>query len=339
MIDERYIILIHKRLRQELSEEDQLTLQKWLDQSPEHQQVFREMESTWKLSADYLAGYSPNVERGLESLRQRIQEDQSPVLKVSHRRKKKSVFSFTTTIAASLLLLIAALVVWNFWFRPAELLVVRTNKGEHKTLTLDDGSTVILNENSQLTYPSYFKKDRQVELSGEAFFEITRNEKNSFLISTSKTKTEVLGTSFNLRAYDNEPYTEVEVVKGHVRLADYEGKESLDLEEGFRGTYDHDKKTLLPDQPKTLNANFWKDRLLRFKNHKLSEAILEMQSRLDLEIQLDNPELSSCSLTLSINIDEPEINIIATLADTYSASWSETPEGLFVINGGNCDRE
>lgn len=338
MIDERYIILIHKRLRQELSEEDQFTLQNWLDESSEHQRVFQEMESTWKLSADYLAGYSPNVEQGLASLRKRIQEDQAPVLQVSHR-KKRSRISFTSAIAASLLLLIAALAVWNFWFRPAELLMVSTMAGEQKTLTLDDGSVVILNENSQLTYPSFFRHDRQVELSGEAFFEITRDEENSFSINTSKTKTEVLGTSFNLRAYDDELYTEVEVVKGLVRLADFEGLESLDLEEGFRGTYHHREKTLLPDQPKTLNANYWKERRLRFRNHQLSEAIREIQSRLDLEIQIVNPELSACSLTLAIDIDELETNIIATLADIYSASWSETPEGGYIINGGNCDRE
>lgn len=338
MIDERYIILIHKRLRQELSEEDQFTLQNWLDESPDHQRVFQEMESTWKLSADYLAGYSPDVERGLAGLRKRIQEDQSPVLKVSHRKKGAGI-SFAGAVAAGLLLLIAAMAVWNFWFRPADLLMVSTRSGEQKTLTLDDGSVVILNENSQLTYPSFFRNDRQVELSGEAFFEISRDEHNSFSITTSKTKTEVLGTSFNLRAYDGEPYTEVEVVKGLVRLADFEGLESLDLEEGFRGTYHHQEKTLLPDQPKTLNANFWKERRLRFKKHQLSEAILEIQSRLDLEIQVVNPDLSTCSLTLAIDIDEAETNIIATLADIYSASWSETSEGRYVINGGDCDRE
>lgn len=338
MIDERYIILIHKHLRDELNDTDQKTLQHWLDESPEHLRVFQEMDKAWKLSGDYLAGYTPDVERGLATLQKRIRKDQPAALQVVHRQQRVRI-GFGSAIAAGLLLLIAALAVWNFWFRPADMLVAATAAGEQKTITLDDGSRVVLNENSQLTYPSFFRSDREVSLSGEAFFEVEHNETQAFTISTSQTNTEVLGTSFNLRAYDNEPYTEVEVIKGLVRLADKAGISPLELEEGVRGTYDHEKKTLLSDQPKTLNAVYWKERRLRFKNHQLIEALEELKSRLNLNVQLGNGALNSCPLTLAIEIDLPKKDIVAVIADSYNASWSGSPEGQYVISGGNCEKE
>lgn len=336
MIDERYIIMIHKHLRQELSEADQSTLQDWLEQAPEHRQAFHDLEKAWSLSNEYLASYTPNVEQGLNNLRKRIREDKAPALKLTHKRQ--SAFSFSAKIAAGLLFLIAAIVVWNIWFRPADMLVVATGPGEHKSIPLPDGSTVMLNENSQLTYPSFFRSDRQVVLSGEAFFDITRDEAHSFSIQTSNTKTEVLGTSFNLRAYENENFTEVEVVKGLVRLMDKLGTQPLELEEGARGTFRHDDRTILSDKPKTLNANFWQEGRLRFKDHQLTEAIDEINSRLNLHIELLDQQLSSCSFTIGLKLDHPD-TIVAVIADIYGANWAKTPDGGYTIKGGNCNLE
>ncbi|WP_170110162.1 FecR domain-containing protein [Flavilitoribacter nigricans] len=326
--------MIHKHLRNELSEADQLVLQNWLDQDPEHRRALEDIERTWDLGARYLATYSPDVEGGLTKLQARIRQDKQSRLTVVSSKKRFN-FSFTTAIAAALLFLVAALVVWNFWFTPAEMLIVTTGPGEQKTIPLADGSTVILNENSQLNYPSFFRSDRAVELSGEAYFEINRDEDHTFTIQTSRTKTEVLGTSFNLRAYHNENFTEVEVVKGLVRLADTAGKSPMELNQGSRGTYQHDLGTILSDKPKTLNASYWRERRLRFKGHQLDEAIKEINSRLGMNIQIQNQQISQCSLTLNVALDHPD-TIVAVIADIFSATWAKSTDGNYQISGGDC---
>lgn len=327
--------MIHKHLRRELSDPDQLDLKKWLDQDSEHRQILKDMEKAWQLSNDYQTDFTPDLKKGLKSLRKRIASDQANVRSLTPKGKKH-FFRFPYSIAASLLLLIAALAVWNFGFRPPDMLSATTGPGEQKVISLTDGSRVILNEHSTLSYPSFFRADREVRLSGEAFFEVHQDKQYPFTVMTHRTKTEVLGTSFNLRAYQDEPFTEIEVLEGVVQLMDIEGEQPLELKKGTRGTYQHKADTVLADQPKTLNAVFWKDRRLRFKRHQLKEAIAEINRRLDIQINLSDTAIASCSFSGGITIEHRD-TIVAVLAGNFNASWEKTAAGRYLISGGSCE--
>lgn len=91
--------------------------------------------------------------------------------------------------------------------------------GEY-TLKLADGSTVFLNSASRLRYPVQFNgKQREVYLSGEAYFEVAKDAKRPFIVHTEKTDVRVLGTEFNVMAYGDEENTEVTLVQGSVNVA------------------------------------------------------------------------------------------------------------------------
>ena len=91
--------------------------------------------------------------------------------------------------------------------------------GQRAELTLPDSTKVWLNAHSKLVYPLSFQKDtRSVELSGEAYFEVRRNEKVPFVVKTSKVDVKVLGTEFNVSAYEEEADFEVALLKGSVLL-------------------------------------------------------------------------------------------------------------------------
>ncbi len=91
-------------------------------------------------------------------------------------------------------------------------------RGQKLTVTLDDGSTVILNSESKIRYSKDFANKREVFLEGEAFFEVTKNPDKPFNIQSGDVTTTVLGTSFNIKAYPNEDVVQVVVASGNVKV-------------------------------------------------------------------------------------------------------------------------
>jgi ferric-dicitrate binding protein FerR (iron transport regulator) len=99
-------------------------------------------------------------------------------------------------------------------------LVIRENPaGQKSTFKLSDGTIIKLNAASKLIFPDNFgDHERKVFLEGEAFFNVSRDETKPFIVETSDLSTRVLGTSFNIRSYDDEPEIQVAVVSGKVMV-------------------------------------------------------------------------------------------------------------------------
>ena len=96
---------------------------------------------------------------------------------------------------------------------------VHVKNGEHKRVILPDGTSVTLNAGSYLRYPREFITDvRRIEMNGEAFFEVTRDEEKPFLIHTKDADVKVLGTSFNVKAFDMDEQLTVSVQTGKVQV-------------------------------------------------------------------------------------------------------------------------
>ncbi|MFG4002339.1 FecR family protein [Flavobacterium aquidurense] len=102
----------------------------------------------------------------------------------------------------------------------SEGLVEQTNNSDKpQIITLSDGSSVLLQPNSKLSYPKIFTgNERKVYLSGEGFFEISKNPKKPFFVYANEIVTKVVGTSFRVKAYSDQPDVEVLVRTGKVRV-------------------------------------------------------------------------------------------------------------------------
>jgi transmembrane sensor len=122
------------------------------------------------------------------------------------------------------LIIVSGIVVWLAATSKTEVAVPFANlekkqnsKGTKSTIELADGSKVWLNADSKIQYPLAFDgKTREVYLNGEAFFEVAKDVKKPFIIHLSNGTVRVLGTSFNVRAYDNEAVVETSVATGKV---------------------------------------------------------------------------------------------------------------------------
>jgi ferric-dicitrate binding protein FerR (iron transport regulator) len=96
---------------------------------------------------------------------------------------------------------------------------VKAPHGAKAEITLADGTNIVLNSGSELTYPEFFVADkREVKLSGEAYFDVERDEERPFIIKTKDIKVKVLGTSFNVKAYPEDETVETFVESGKVEV-------------------------------------------------------------------------------------------------------------------------
>ncbi len=118
-----------------------------------------------------------------------------------------------------------------------KITIAAGNDEKNIKVELPDGSTIFLNRNSQLSYRSNFNgRGRNVNLKGEAFFEIAPDATKPFIIDAGNARVRVVGTSFNVITRNSESAVEVYVKTGKVLLSDNSGSKELALDPGYIGT-------------------------------------------------------------------------------------------------------
>ncbi|QXV64679.1 FecR domain-containing protein [Mucilaginibacter sp. 21P] len=164
-------------------------------------------------------------------------------------------------------------------------------------LTLSDGTKVWLNGGSKLSYPETFRGDkREVTITGEAFLEVTHNDKMPFIVHSGKVRTQVLGTSFNIKAYPNENFVKVDVATGKVGVM-APAQKTVFLTPQQEAVLDNKNGKVTTAANVDVNAlTGWRDGSFIVKNMPLAEVLNVIQRRFGVLIKADN-NLSQCSIT------------------------------------------
>jgi transmembrane sensor len=146
-------------------------------------------------------------------------------------------------------------------------------------ITLADGSRVWLNAGSSLTYPVAFTdKERKVSVNGEAYFEIAHNENKPFIVSKGETSVTVLGTHFNVNAYDDESNIKVTLLEGSVKVSSVVRGPSSILRPGQQAVVTHDSRLTTHDGIDLETVMAWKEDRFVFDHDELP-AIMRQLSR------------------------------------------------------------
>ena len=241
--------------------------------------------------------------------------------------RRRTVFSAGRMLAAASVAALLVLTAWLVWLKPEEkaamaassqakdAVIVALN-GERKKVVLPDSTTVHLNSGSRLTYSKDFGKDnRQVWLSGEAFFEVTKDAAHPFLVNTDRLIVKVLGTVFNVKAYDTKEDIETTVVEGKVEVSLKENAEkkvillpsekiSLKnnrmykdtmLSQTIVGGISYEVKTVHPDIKQTgmpEEAAWVKEKMI-FTNEPFETVALKMERWYDVHIHFEDQKMQS----------------------------------------------
>jgi ferric-dicitrate binding protein FerR (iron transport regulator) len=173
--------------------------------------------------------------------------------------------------------------------KPVVSKVVLSGK-DNQAVSLPDGSMVILCVGSELDYPVSFndQSEREVTLKGQAYFDIHHDESKPFIVHTGKIKTTVLGTAFNIKAFEKEQDITVTVQRGRVKVNN-EDKELCVITPSQQVVYN--KQTDGYVQNVVTNDDYlsWKAYDLYFDNLTVTEAADLLERRYDVKISVNNP--------------------------------------------------
>ncbi len=268
--------------------EERYLVEEWIAESEEHQKIVRQMYLI-NLSADTLSVMNRvQPEKALQKVNRRIRLSEAKLW--LHRLEQAAAILFLPLLGL-------------YWFFPrttekeVRWLTVQTNPGMTTHLTLPDGSHVSLNSESSISYPEVFTdQTRNVTLSGEAYFEVTKNPEQRFIVSTPhQAVVEVLGTSFNVEAFAHDSTIATTLVEGAVRFK-YEGKE-VAIHPGEKIVYNRLRKQYETFKTNGVSESSWKDGKLIFSNTPFNEALHMLEKRYYVQFKVSNPKYQQDAFT------------------------------------------
>lgn len=165
-----------------------------------------------------------------------------------------------------------------------------TSNGESYRIRLPDGSLVILNAASSLTYATNLNKlnVRSVTLNGEAYFEISKDEKHPFVVKTASQEVAVLGTHFNINSYKDEPLVKTTLIEGMVKVTpENRNQKSIILKPGEQAALSSGG-TLLVTNVDTEEVLAWKNGYFLFNDEEIESILKKVARWYDVEIKYES---------------------------------------------------
>ncbi|WP_192348663.1 FecR family protein [Algoriphagus sp. Y33] len=275
-----------------------------------------------------------------ERIYQRITETISPAKSGESERKVKSLVSYWKIAASLLLILSFSFVAYQQFFgtEKIEFVTQSTGIGEQKTVELEDGSVILLNVGSSITYPISFENlnQRAVSIKGEAFFEVARDEQKPFVVTSGKVTTKVLGTSFNISAYGDSGKTAVSVASGKVQVAT-SASNFVDLAPGQQVLVDQNSTKLEVNEVSLDNVLSWKEQLILLENLSIQEAINVLGRWYDVTFVFKDEALKNCRVSGEFYFDSLE-NIMENLHFITQINYTKTSDNRVILSGPPCNQ-
>lgn len=307
----------------------------------------KDLEGEWdKIFMEFLEDAQPEpikYERQLQKIRRGISiKDEGRSAKIKKLQSSK-IIAWAAASAAIILAILAG--IWEWGLTPAiqeskeivsEVVEERTFVGK-EFVKLPDGSTVLLNEHSELRYRSTFgHQTREVYLKGEAFFDIARDSSKPFLVKTGDIETRVLGTAFNVEAWPDDTKIKVTVERGKVSVGDenHVFEELLPNEQLAVNTEtDEFVKTKMDAE----DVTEWKQSFFVLDKIAMEKAAEKISKRYGVEVTIENEGLKKCLVNGSFLDNESVEHIISVICLAMNADYVIEGEKIDIKGGIGCE--
>lgn len=200
---------------------------------------------------------------------------------------------------------------------------------EPVTTRLEDSSEVVLSPGSRME--ARMGRERSIALHGKAWFEVARDEQHPFVVRSGDLQVTVLGTGFEVSAYDTADSWTVRVRHGRVRVES--GEERVELAAGERVRLDRASGSLVRGAPVTAEA--WGDRILQFQGASMTDVVEVLQRVYHVRVELSSEALGRCRLTATFE-DEPVDQVLRVISGTFGLNVSRPAADHFVLEGDGC---
>ena len=283
----------------------------WLAESPAHAEAFDAMIELWNLTG--------NLEVAEASQIASTSTGEAAVVRLPARTasfKQAWPLALAATVALSLGIML---------FQPGGI-DYETDTGEQRRVVLSDGTTVHLNTQSQLTV-EFDGRRRAVRLEGdgEAFFDVTRDARRPFTVTTEDGRIEVLGTAFNVRT--SEDQTVVAVTEGRVRLDNNAGDSAV-ATPSQRGVVSEQGIAL--DHVSTEQIASWRSGRLMYDSVPLGDLISDLNRYLPKPMSLADEHLTDVPVSAVLQL-QPQDDMLDALSESLGLRWTEVSDNLILL--------
>lgn len=343
LIDESFLNFYFRK-----DEADILEWEDWAEEHPKRQELIK--QAFTQLDKLSLKWKQEQISEKFEELNEKL--DEIKPLQISYRRPQ--IIRWSAAIV-----LFLGIGWWYFQQNssksviytelvenaPTTLIEKENNTDKPLLITLSDGSSILLQHGSRLSYPANFEGDkREVYLDGEAFFEVAKNPEKPFFVYANELVTKVLGTSFNIKSFKGQKDIQVIVRTGKVsvfKLNEVQNSKNVKILEGVviipnqQIKFDKEKSNFsksLIEQPEMLSEmpqyNF------EFKDVSASSVFATIQKAYGISIVYDEELLKECPVTASLS-DEPLYGKLELVCHAIEAEY-QLIDGQVIISSKGC---
>lgn len=245
---------------------------------------------------------------------------QSLFTKMPRVKWRRVIASASAVLAAAVILFMCML-----WSRPSEnaapeIFEIVAERGQKSSVTLPDGSRVMINSASTISYTSdYNVKERNVFLSGEAYFDVASNADIPFVVHADKVSVTALGTEFNVKAYAEDPYVVTTLVEGCVRTE--AGTQYELLTRAQEASYNKEADVLLAYDVKDISrAVPWIRNELLFENESLADIAVTLERMYNVTIVFEDEAAKGYSYTGLIRNNSLQ-NVLELISSTSPVGY------------------
>ena len=277
------------------SKGEDIKLKKWMNKDPDNLRKFEALRNYWSEQ-----NHDISKEKILNNVKRRISEDKHQIQSKTLKKTDliddsnfwlKGVASIVMISIFSVYFFQTEINISDNTIPQKEIINKKNSYGQKSTIFLSDGSIIHLNSGSSVSYLKGFNNDkRQIELSGEAYFEVAKDINRPFTVIAHGVTTTALGTSFNVNTYSKNEVT-VSLAEGKVQVEfdnEYNGFQDQYLVAGEQLAYNRDLRTIKKSlfNPK---INAWKDGILFFENASQKEVFEALELWHGLSFSVSEP--------------------------------------------------
>ena len=304
--------LLYKYFKGNANIEEEKQILDWVDASDENRKAFQK-------------------ERMLYDIALFSEEKQSERLK--RKTRILPILQWTARIAAVMIILFGSGLLFKDYRynKSAQLQTVAVPAGQRAQITLADGTKVWLNSKSTLTYASNFgRKERNVELDGEAYFEVAKNKKIPFFVNTEINRVKVVGTHFNVCAYKGSNEFETTLIEGIVDIYPIGSDQVITrlTKDEFFGSYNGKyKKTTLP----SYEYLRWKEGLYCFDDAPFNSLLNKLEKYYNVNISVRNLNILNYRCTGKFKEQDGIEHILKVIQKDHKFTYSINEEKDSII--------
>ncbi|UII24716.1 FecR domain-containing protein [Fulvivirga maritima] len=206
-----------------------------------------------------------------------------------------------------------------------------------QNINLPDGSTILLNADSKLHYmASHFGDSlREVYLEGEGYFDIKSDKTRPFIVHTGSVNTKVLGTAFNIKAYQNSTSVEVTVTRGKVQVGDQKKTYGV-ITPNQQIKVNTETNEFKQQEVASEKVVAWKQMYIIMDDMSLKDAVAQLSTRYKKTIVLNNDALGNCHITGTFLEEQTLDHVLNVLCSVVQATYTYEEDGSVLIKGKGC---